>query len=337
MENTEEISKRCTKCGIVKPLSDFFKRSASKDGLSPTCKPCALAYGKQYQTENKVSISAQRKNFREENKESLQQAHREWWRENADEINAKRRLPSFKGRQKSIVRSREFYYTNKESLLAEQKEDRRNNPSVYLIKSAKQRANRKSVPFSLTPEDVLIPEFCPILGIKLKQQEKVLADCSPTIDRIRPELGYVAGNVAVISHKANTVKNDGTSEEHRKIADWMDGLYSIKSEKQKVDKLPRSWLSNLKFCAKKSGVPFVLTPRDVEVPTLCPVFGTILERGKINAGPNSPTIDKMIPELGYIPENISVISYRANRIKHKGTAAEHRLIADWIDSQTKAA
>ena len=48
---------------------------------------------------------------------------------------------------------------------------------------------------------------------------------------------------------------------------------------------------------------------------------------------SSPTIDRFIPELGYVPSNISIVSLRANQIKSKGTAQEHRQIADWIDTQ----
>jgi hypothetical protein len=49
----------------------------------------------------------------------------------------------------------------------------------------------------------------------------------------------------------------------------------------------------------------------------------------------SPSLDKINPELGYVPGNVAIISYRANRIKNNGTAEEHRLIADWMDAQTQ--
>ena len=40
---------------------------------------------------------------------------------------------------------------------------------------------------------------------------------SPSLDRIVPELGYVKGNIRVISNRANHLKSDATLEEHRKI------------------------------------------------------------------------------------------------------------------------
>ena len=78
------------------------------------------------------------------------------------------------------------------------------------------------VPFSITPEDVVIPNFCPVLGIPLEPSIQHSTDCSPTIDRLIPELGYVLGNIEVISHRANTIKGVGTSCEHRQIAKWQD-------------------------------------------------------------------------------------------------------------------
>ena len=93
-----------------------------------------------------------------------------------------------------------------------------------MFAAAKVRAKKAGVPFSITPEDLVVPEFCPILGIKLEHGTVKDRDSSPSLDRVIPELGYVPGNIAVISHLANRIKNTGTAAEHRKIADWMDGF-----------------------------------------------------------------------------------------------------------------
>ena len=36
---------------------------------------------------------------------------------------------------------------------------------------------------------------------------------SPSLDKIKPHLGYVPGNVLVVSHRANMIKHDATPEE----------------------------------------------------------------------------------------------------------------------------
>ena len=96
--------------------------------------------------------------------------------------------------------------------------------------AARKRASAQDVPFAITHEDILIPEVCPVLGIKLEhataetQSRKGMGgfhDASPTLDKIIPELGYVPGNIAVISWRANRLKCDGTLEEMEALVEWM--------------------------------------------------------------------------------------------------------------------
>ncbi len=74
---------------------------------------------------------------------------------------------------------------------------------------------------ALTVADIQIPERCPILGIRLQISGIRGLAGSPTLDRLVPRKGYVRRNVAVISHKANRIKSDGTAAEHAAIAKWM--------------------------------------------------------------------------------------------------------------------
>lgn len=88
----------------------------------------------------------------------------------------------------------------------------------YLIRGAKQRALAAGIPFNINYKDIEIPEYCPLLGIKLNRhlgEGGRTSACwdSPSIDRIIPELGYTRENVWVVSLKANTIKNNATLEE----------------------------------------------------------------------------------------------------------------------------
>ena len=87
-------------------------------------------------------------------------------------------------------------------------------------------AKCKGVPFNLTLEDIKVPEFCPILGIPLARSTGSHTDSSPSLDRIDPSLGYVRGNVIVISYRANRIKNDATIPELQKISDFYNKLAS---------------------------------------------------------------------------------------------------------------
>ncbi len=107
-------------------------------------------------------------------------------------------------------------------------EYRNANPVGYwrraALRGCRNRAVRHAVPFCLDESDIELPEFCPVLGLPLRPNVDCSDDCSPTVDRLVPKIGYVRGNIAVISHRANTIKNSGTAAEHRRIADWMDRM-----------------------------------------------------------------------------------------------------------------
>lgn len=83
------------------------------------------------------------------------------------------------------------------------------------------RAEKKGIPFNLTIKDIHLPELCPVLGIRLQIGGGPQQDSSPSIDRIIPKLGYVRGNVVVISHRANRLKGDATYTELERIASWL--------------------------------------------------------------------------------------------------------------------
>ena len=97
--------------------------------------------------------------------------------------------------------------------------------------SRKNHAKKHNIPFTVTLEYVLslITDTCPILGIPLSWtvRSKTVTENSPSLDRIIPELGYVEGNVCWVSARANTIKNSGTAEEHRKIYEFMKQFHDV--------------------------------------------------------------------------------------------------------------
>lgn len=89
--------------------------------------------------------------------------------------------------------------------------------------------------------------------------------------------------------------------------------------------------------AKRAGVPFSLTEADIIIPRFCPVFGVKLEQalGSKGPGPNSPSLDRRVPEDGYVPGNVVVISNRANRAKSDLTLEELVALADFYRSNAR--
>lgn len=98
---------------------------------------------------------------------------------------------------------------------------------AYWLRSlAKKRAKNHNLPFNLSIEYVekliIDTTSCPYLGIPIKSNNGALSANSATIDRKIPSLGYVEGNVMLISHRANTIKSDATKEEVMAVAIGME-------------------------------------------------------------------------------------------------------------------
>lgn len=94
-------------------------------------------------------------------------------------------------------------------------------PAKRMFDHAKARAKKLGLQFNLSPGDITIPTLCPVLGIPLFRGTGRLHEGSPTLDRFVPVLGYVQGNVCVISHKANRIKTDATLLELEAVTSWM--------------------------------------------------------------------------------------------------------------------
>ncbi len=80
--------------------------------------------------------------------------------------------------------------------------------------------------------------------------------------------------------------------------------------------------SMAKIRAKKDGIPFDIEFWDIVIPSHCPILKIPLFQSDEVAGNNSPTVDKIIPSLGYTKDNIWVISYLANTMKNNASLEE---------------
>ncbi len=138
-----------------------------------------------------------------------------------------------------------------------------------------------------------------------------------------------------------------------KFGDFNDGMYFATYSANQISKGQQSgvWLTpnawhkrnvrstrqRTKDRAKKQNINWDLSTEYLlsiyPTDNKCPVLGIDL----VWAGEreNSPSLDKLIPNIGYVEGNVFWISWRANMIKSVGTAEEHRLVANWIDEQTK--
>lgn len=93
-----------------------------------------------------------------------------------------------------------------------------------LLKGAKRRALEKGIPFRITVDQLEIPKFCPVLGIRLVYTPSAIAakeGTSASLDRVDNKKGYVKGNVMVISLRANALKRDSSIDELEKLLKYV--------------------------------------------------------------------------------------------------------------------
>tara|TARA_R110002096_G_scaffold58562_1_gene147378 strand:- start:878 stop:1360 length:483 start_codon:yes stop_codon:yes gene_type:complete len=122
----------------------------------------------------------------------------------------------------SSVRGKERYRKNSKKEKEQQTKRRHENKEKDMLLNAKSRAKRKGFPFDIEESDIIIPKICPVLGINIITNTiRKPTDNSPSLDKFIPELGYVKGNIAVISVRANRIKNNSTRQEIELLLQWM--------------------------------------------------------------------------------------------------------------------
>lgn len=116
-----------------------------------------------------------------------------------------------------------LYYSTPEGI-AKRKEYESSDAYLLtiLLGNARGRAKVKDMEFSISKEDIIIPDVCPILGIKLARNKGKVSSNSISLDRLDSTKGYVKGNVQVISFLANTMKSSATPEQLHLFANWIN-------------------------------------------------------------------------------------------------------------------
>lgn len=189
----------CRTCKQEKPLEEFNKDKRHSSGYATQCKECKRAYERtRYQRiKNDPKFHAKKlehsKKYRESHREEIQQYSLE-----------------YNLRPEVIERKASWYQEKMAKMSTEER-------LKLMVKRAKDRAKLKNVDFDITWKDVVYVETCPILEIPLNWGETSNEGGrninTPSLDRIDPNLGYVKGNVRIISTLANMMKSSANKEQ----------------------------------------------------------------------------------------------------------------------------
>lgn len=94
-----------------------------------------------------------------------------------------------------------------------------------VLNHAKKRAKEKHLLFDITADylESIAPTHCPVLGIELsytRGDKSHARPNSPSLDRLRPEMGYIRDNTIVVSYKANSIRQDATIKELEQVLNF---------------------------------------------------------------------------------------------------------------------
>jgi hypothetical protein len=184
--------KKCNKCGALKDVSYFVKNKQCKDGYAGSCKECQNEYNRKWKQDNSVKLAAGRR----------------------------KRYAETKGKE---VKAREVARKAKYPLRVR---------CQVLRSGMRDRSNRKGIEFDSGhfTVDLLMRKmeenpYCQCCNKKLDlsfKADKKFNNDSPSMDRVNPDIGYTKENTAMLCWECNKHKQDATSEQLRRIADFID-------------------------------------------------------------------------------------------------------------------
>lgn len=138
---------------------------------------------------NKEKILTERKAYYHANKDKVAERNKQWQLANADKMR----------KYRSAWSNKTVLYNS--------------------WNNAKRRAREYNVPFDIHYTDLVMPEVCPVLGVQFDSDSH---EYRPSIDRVVPSLGYILGNIQIISVRANRLKSDANVDELRKVLAYVE-------------------------------------------------------------------------------------------------------------------
>lgn len=147
-------------------------------------------------------------------KETQQQYQKQYYQDHKKEYLERSRKWKRENPEKYKEINDRYWGRNPEKLKEVKKKWFRENFNKRLLAQAKNSSKAKGMEFNLELSDIIIPDLCPYLGIKLDvevYQGRIPNRAS--IDRIDSSKGYIKGNVQILSNLANRMKNNATKEQ----------------------------------------------------------------------------------------------------------------------------
>jgi len=101
---------------------------------------------------------------------------------------------------------------------------------------------------------------------------------------------------------------------------------------------PKKWakqrICQIRCKCRKIGMELTITEDDLVLPDVCPVLGIPLVIGQGGMpNPNLASVDRLDNSKGYTPDNVRVISLRANQLKRDATLEELQAVVRYMTEE----
>ena len=235
----------------------------------------------------------------EANKEKKRAYNKVYHEANKEKVRAWKKAYYEANKEKIAAKNKAYYEANKEKRTAKDKAYREaNKERIAARKKAYYEANKE----------------------KVRTRHKAYREANKEKELARHK-AY---------REANKERVKAYNEANKEQRAARDKAYRV-TNKEKV------MLLGVRKRAKKNNIPFNLTedylksiyPSDM----ICPVLGFEMSPGLDENGRSdtSPSLDRIIPEKGYVQGNVVVVSMRANTLKRDATLEEIRKVADFYE------
>ena len=119
------MEKKCSKCGEVKSLDEFYNHKIGKNGKRHECKICTINLNKEYYKKNKEKFSQHAKEYYKKNKEKILLQSKEYNKKNK-EYNKEYYKEYYKNNKEKEKKRRVLYRKkNKDKILLYRKKNKR--------------------------------------------------------------------------------------------------------------------------------------------------------------------------------------------------------------------
>lgn len=216
-EQDTVVTKRCTKCGVEKPLGEFYKQPRNKDGYQKYCKDCSKNQQKDYYKNNKDKKKNMQKTI------AMQSQKKEKNTGEKIETNSleKENCITKKTEKSCLKNNKKYYIENAERLKQQYKEYRKNNRDRVNSNNAFRRAMKSNA----TPKWLTKEHRDEMFNLYTERREKSDASgITYNVDHIVPLCSdivcrlHVPWNLRVITEFDNFSK-------HNKLPDECDYRY----------------------------------------------------------------------------------------------------------------